>query len=225
MELFDYPKNAFFGRVLPKSKIYEKANPGSIVKEAFIRKVEKIVWAYKLAPETVNIAGTEAVPEIEVFNIHLKDSEHGTDFLACIDKAIPLPIIFELFFEEKFKLVAAYKRISEADSKKRVLSSYFATEWLPIKAERKPLPVLFNLEELYERMISGLVSVEPLPEDDIESRISRHELIQAKEKDIARLEARLHKEKQFNRKVVINAEIRLLKNLIADLSDQKHKGT
>lgn len=153
MDLFDYPKNAFFGRVLPKSKIYEKANPSAKVKESFIRKVEKIVWAYKLAPETVNIKGTEAVPEIEIFHIYLKDSAPQHDFLACIDKAIPLPVIFELVYRDKFKLVAAHKRVSEADSKKRVLSGYFETEWLPVNSERRPLPVLLNLEDLHSRKL------------------------------------------------------------------------
>ena len=75
-----------------------------------------------------------------------------------------------------------------------------------------------QVEELYERMISGLVSVEAMPEEDLESRIIRHDLIQAKKKEIARLEARLHREKQFNRKVAINAEIRLLQHLLTELT-------
>lgn len=218
IELFEYPKSAYYGRSLPKSKIYEKASPSAAVKESFIRKVEKIIWAYKLAPETINLNASEAVPEIEIFHIHLKDREYKTDFLSCIDKAIPLPIIFELFFEKKFKLVAAHKRVSEADSRKRVLSGYFETDWLPVNTNRQPLPLLFNLEELYEKLISGLVAVESAPEESLESRIIRHELIQAKQKEIAKLEAKLQKEKQFNRKVAINAEIRLLKHVITELT-------
>ena len=53
--LFDYPKSAAFGRVLPKNKIYEHASPSTAVKDLFVRQVEQIVWQYKLAPETVNL--------------------------------------------------------------------------------------------------------------------------------------------------------------------------
>ena len=53
--LFDYPKNAAFGRVLPKSKIYEHGSPSAAVRQLFVRQVEQIVWQHKLAPETVNL--------------------------------------------------------------------------------------------------------------------------------------------------------------------------
>ena len=49
--LFDYPKKAAFGRVLPKNKIYEHGSPSAAVKQLFVRQVEQIVWQYKLAPE------------------------------------------------------------------------------------------------------------------------------------------------------------------------------
>jgi len=62
--LFDYPKSAAFGRVLPKAKIYEHASPSTAVKNLFVRQVEQIVWQFKLAPETVNLKPSRAVPEI-----------------------------------------------------------------------------------------------------------------------------------------------------------------
>ena len=74
-ELFDYPKGTAFGRVLPKSKIYEHGNPSSAVKELFVRQVEQIVWQHKLAPETVNLKPSQAVSEIQVFSIALKGGE------------------------------------------------------------------------------------------------------------------------------------------------------
>ncbi len=42
-------------------------------------------------------------------------------------------------------------------------------------------------------------------------------MIRAQERDIERCEARLRKEKQFNRKVEINAELRELKKLLTGL--------
>ena len=71
--LFAYPTNAAFGRVLPKSKIYERTQPTTAVKELFVRQIEQVVWQYKLAPETINVQGTTIVPEIQIFRITLKN--------------------------------------------------------------------------------------------------------------------------------------------------------
>ena len=48
--LFAYPKQAEFGRVLPKNKIYEHSGANTRLKDLFVEQVEQIVWRYKLAP-------------------------------------------------------------------------------------------------------------------------------------------------------------------------------
>ena len=50
----------------------------------------------------------------------------------------------------------------------------------------------------------------PRDKENIKDQVARIGLIFAKEKEFAKLEARLAKEKQFNRKVEINAKIRIL---------------
>ena len=70
--------------------------------------LEQIVWQYKLAPETVNLKPSRAVPEIQVFRITLKTGELKHDVLYCIDRAIPFPILFEVRYEEKIKAIAAF---------------------------------------------------------------------------------------------------------------------
>ena len=101
--LFEYPAKAAFGRTVPKNKIYEHGSPTTALKEYFVRQVEQIVWQYKLAPETINMKATIAVPEIQVFTIVLKDGELKPEVLRCIDQAIPFPILFELHFEDRIK--------------------------------------------------------------------------------------------------------------------------
>ncbi len=149
--LFDYPKSAAFGRVLPKSKIYEHASPSAAVKNLFVRQVEQITWQFKLAPETVNLKGTSSVPEIQIFSITLKTGELKYDVLQCIDRAIPYPIFFEQRYEGKIRAAAAFKRPSDADRSKWVVSDYFESAWLPSATPRTALPVVFNLEALYAR--------------------------------------------------------------------------
>ena len=63
--LYKFPKAAKFGKVLAKSKIYERATPSTKVKELFVTEVERMVWAYKLSPATINLPATDDVQEIQ----------------------------------------------------------------------------------------------------------------------------------------------------------------
>lgn len=216
--LFEYPRNAAFGRILPKSKIYDHASPGSMTKEFFVRQVEQISWQYKLAPETINIKGMPSVPEIQIFSVALKDGELKTEVLRCIDQAIPFPIVFELGYAGKVKPIAAFKRPSGADSAKWVMSEYFAGDWIPVDSPRKPLPLVFDLEALYAHLLVPLMPYPARLNENLQARIERMELIRLKQRELERCEARLRKEKQFNRKVAINAELRDLMQILEGLT-------
>ena len=70
--LYRWPEAARFGRVVPKSKFYEQGTVPAAVREKFVSEVQRITWAYKLAENTINLPGTSAVPEIQVFQIDAK---------------------------------------------------------------------------------------------------------------------------------------------------------
>lgn len=233
--LFAYPRNTAFGRVLPKGKIYERGTPSSATKEFFVRQVERITWEFKLAPETINLQGTSSVPEIQVFSVTLKNGELKTEVLRCIDQAIPFPILFELQFNGKVKPIAAFKRPSEADSTKWVISNYFEGNWVkelttedtkdtekPVAGcsvvKRTPLPLVMDLGQLYERLLEPMMSYPARPGESLQTRVERMELIRIKQREMERCEARLRQEKQFNRKVEINAELRILQRELENMT-------
>lgn len=216
--LFDYPKSAAFGRVLPKTKIYEHASPSAAVKNLFVRQVEQIVWQFKLAPETVNLKGTPSVPEIQIFSITLKTGELKYDVLQCIDRAIPFPTFFELRYEGKTQAVAAFKRPSDVDKSKWVVSDYFESAWLQSETPRTALPVVFDLEALYALLLAPLFPFPARPGEGLQACVERMEQIRSRQRELDKCEARLRKEKQFNRKVAINSELRQLKNELEAMS-------
>ncbi len=209
---FDYPKAAAFGRVVPKSRIYEHAGVSTALKDLFVTQVDQIVWKYKLAPETMNLAATMGVSEIQVFGISLRTGKLDEEVLRAIDRAIPFPLIFELSWSGKRKAVAAFKRPSDADSTKWVFSAYFATDWAPDDAARRPLPIALNLGGLYDALLTALmpkaVAEAEHTGEDIQTRVARMDAIRAKTREVDRIKARLAREKQFNKRVAINAELR-----------------
>lgn len=221
MSLFEFPNNAHFGRVLPKSKIYEYAGASSKLKEFFVRQVDQIIWKYKLAPETINVTATTSVPEIQIFTIVLKTRDLKEDVLRSIDKAIPFPIIYELSFGKKIKVMAAHKRPSESDSGKWVVGSYFATDWLASTSDRKALPVTLDLSVLYQELLRSVIPYPTKAKETLHEHLVRAEAITSMETELAKTEAILSKEKQFNRKVEINAKIRTIKKDIEKLTSGK----
>lgn len=216
--LFSFPAPAKVARVVPKSKVYERGPVSSALRDKFVGQVEQITWAYKLAPETINLPARGGVAEIQVFDITLKAAELDEDVLRAIDRAIPLPIIFQLHHEQRTRMVAAFKRPSEADSSKWVIDGYFACSWLPADSPRLPLPVALDLQGLYEQLLRGLLPSPARPDESLPEQLQRLNRLRSLRSDHAKLDARLHKEKQFNRKVVLNAQLREIQNEIAELS-------
>ena len=216
--LFHYPKQAAFERVLPKSKIYEHSKPTSAVKELFVKQVDKIIWQYKLAPETINLPAKPNVPEIQVFTITLKTQELSEDVLRCIDQAIPLPIFYQLTFANRIKIKAAYKRPSDADAGKWVTESYFETDWLDKDTDRAELPVVLDLAGLYEHLLRPLMPLPPKAGESLKNQVERLSLLRTKQNEYRKLESRLNKEAQFNRKVELNSQLRDLKKQLETLT-------
>jgi hypothetical protein len=220
--LFAYPKQAEFGRTLPKNKIYEHSGANTRLKDLFVEQVEQIVWRYKLAPETINLAAKPGVLEIQVFAIQLKTAELHRDVLSCIDGAVQFPIIFELTqgqgAEARTQVVAAYKRPSDADAASWICSDYFESGWMSATAERAPLPLALDLAGLYEKLLHRLVPIAPRTQEQLRDLIARAEAARSKAKEVAKAEANLAKEKQFNRKIEINTTLRQLKTQLEQLS-------
>jgi hypothetical protein len=206
-----YPRQAEFGRVVPKNKIYEHGQVNTRLKELFVGQVEQIVWQYKLAPETINLPAKPGVPEIQVFRIALKTADLSVDVLKAIDAAVQFPMIFELDHRGKTQVIAAYKRPSEAAANHWVISDYFASPWLPADTRRSPLPTVLDLGGLYEALLQRLLPLAPRAHESLAGLVERVASVRAKQCEIEQVRAKLAREKQFKRKVDINCRLKKLK--------------
>ncbi len=216
--LFTFPGQTKVGRPVPKTKIYEHSQIGSALRDKFVAQLEQITWAYKLAPETLNLPARQEVPEIQVFDIELKGSELDDEVLRAIDRAIPFPIIFQLHCGGQVCMVAAFKRPSQAEADKWVLDGYLRGSWMGAYAERQPLPIALDLQGLYEQLLRSLLPQAARAGESLPEQLERLSRLRGRQSEYQKLEARLHKEKQFNRKVVLNAQLRELKNEIDALT-------
>jgi hypothetical protein len=155
---------------------------------------------------------------VQVFSIHLKTPELHHDVLRCIDGAVQFPIVFELQFEGRVQVIACHKRPSEADASQWVCSDYFSSAWQPTDAVRRPLPVALDLAALYESLLRQLISLPARPQEKLADQVQRMGKLAVLQRAVEKTQTQLAKEKQFNRKVGINAQLRQLKTELEELS-------
>lgn len=217
--MFAYPKQAEFNRSVPKTKIYAHARPSKRLKELFVAQVGEILWKYKLAPETVNLPPRKGINEIQVFELVLRTPELDPAVLQAIDRAIPFPLVFQLTYGGQVRFAASYKRPSETDASKWVIEASFQTEPQPVDADRPPLPVALDLAGLYEQIVRRHIPLSPRTGEGLADHIARYNALLTKQRAQRQLEARLAQERQFNRKVELNA---LLRELNAELVLLQH---
>lgn len=235
--LYRYPPTAKVDKIIPKNKLYQRGSANHRIERLFVEQVESIRWAYKLSPHTINLNDSETIKEIQIFSIVSRVERLDTEVLQFIDKLIPSPIIFEIVFEDKIKVIANYKRQSQADSQKFVLGKYYATDWQDL-TQREDLPIVFGIADLYEYFIEQLLlstnkaspNVVLIPNikanlstmtqktDSIEDKIAHAEKVALLTKKINELQKRIYKEKQFNRQVEMNLQLQTLQKQLKDLT-------
>ena len=204
--IYQYPARTLVDKLIPKSKFYSEGGANTRVERLFIEQIESIYWANKLSSATMNIESQEDLREVQIFSVNARVEMLDIEIFRYIDKLIPSPIIFEVYFQDKVKVVAAYKRLNQADKSKVVIGDYFQTEWLPI--ERQDLPLFLRLSELYEFLISQLLP-NKTNATSLADKMRLNQEIAMLEMRIKQLEQQLKREKQFNRKAELN--INLLK--------------
>lgn len=214
---FVFPDKAYYGKKIAKEKIYQFGSITSSLKKKFVQQIDRIVWQYKLAPETINIPASKNLTEIQVIDIQLK-MDAATDLdetlLTAIDRAISMPLYYRIFAGEQIRFCMAFKRPSEADSRKQVVGSYFATAWS--KASRtlsaaQPLPVALNMQKLYEYLLRSVIAQPARTGESLAEQVTRLVKVRHLTHSLEGLNGQLVREKQFNRQIDINREINKLR--------------
>lgn len=108
INILNLPAKTVYGKLIPKEKLYNHADINSSTKEKFVRQIERITWTNKISPETVNVKPGK-YSEIEVFRIDLKDCNIDDKLIQIIDRAIPYPILFVIYYNDYFYLTMPYK--------------------------------------------------------------------------------------------------------------------
>lgn len=204
------PPSTEVNKFVAKQKFFDRADLSPAVKQAFTNDIEKIVWANKIAPKTMNISADGNIEELEVFHIKLKTDRFNEKVLEAIDKAIPYYILFVLEYNGKFQLWLGYK---EKSANKINIIRYFNSEW-----QREPSIVLQGntLNGIYEGFLRQLSDnlIDTASGRDIKAVVDKTVEIQWLEKQIEKLTKKMLAEKQFNRQCELRARIKEIETKI-----------
>ena len=218
MKLYKFPQQAKVDRLIPKNKFYEQGKANTKIEQLFVNQVENIRWAYKLASSTIHLQDQEDLKEIQIFRVKSRVEDLDVSILSFIDKLILTPIIFEVVYQDKVKVVATYKRLNQADKTKAVIGQYYASDWLE-DADRVELPLYLKLADLYEHFIAQILPItssEDSGDDNesvsIELKLQKAQQLESLQQQLDKLKSKLRTEKQFNRKVELNKHIHALES-------------
>ncbi len=190
-EVLRLPPQAHVNKFVPKSKFYERAHLSSGLQKEFTDKIKRITWKYKLAEETIGISKTENVTEIQIFELELKVQDIPVKALKIIDKTIPYQILYKFTYENSTAWGITLKDGNKAER-------YYFSEWdEPISFDFTSI----DLEKVYQKLVKAFIGDHAKNRGSFSEVIAVDAKIMLLEKDIAGLEKKISKEKQFNRKV------------------------
>lgn len=217
--MLELPSSTAFNRRIPKHKFYENLSVTPELKRVFIDQISVIYWRNKIAATTMNIGAGDTVTELEVFELRLNQQSLDTRVLQLIDKEIPYHIIFLLSYGDLFQAWIGYKEQSQTKQGIFKVNSYYHTDW--VKPEQLNLRLDgLTVDTIYESFIRQIARdrLQPIETEttkvgnqiSIKEAIERDDKRQKLMKQIAALESKVNKERQFNVRVGLNTKLKRL---------------
>lgn len=217
--MLNLPKSTEFNKRISKQKFYENLSISPAIKNILTEQIQAIYWKNKIATTTMNLESGKTVVEIEVLEIQLHYPNLDIAVLEHIDKQIPYHIIFILSHNGKFQIWTAYKEKTENRNNAFKIGAYYHTDWvseieLSLKIEG------LNIDEVYEnfvRQIAGITLKQSHKNETLKESFERSEKRKKLEKEIAKLQNKVRKERQMNKQFELNSQLKKLKKELEEI--------
>ena len=212
------PKSTEFNKRIPKQKFYENLSVTPALKRVFIDQIKVIYWRNKVAATTMNLAAGDIVTEVEVFEVKLATPQLDISVLRQIDKEIPYHIVFLLEYDGKYQAWTAYKEAAASGNNAFKVGTYYHTEWLP--ESELPLNVDgLSIDKVYENFVRQIAgdALQGESAESLKESVERDARRQELQKQITALQAKVRKEKQLNKQVQLNADLKRMRKELEEL--------
>mgnify|MGYP001461303092 CR=1 FL=1 len=235
IDAFALPSATLVDRRVPKTLLIENGAPTAADKRLIRDGIEELRWVAALKPNLVGIAAWTSpqgsYAEIAVLTATFREQARVPRLVGLIHRAIPYPLVLLTLSDRSLGLSLAHKRPSQSDSGKTVLDGEIhATP--PLDPASSALVPAFtgslalhqqnaaDLRQLYQAWIDHVIALraagvtgcyrsldEPGGSSRVRDSLDRHDQLA---RDIQALRKRAAKERQLNRRVDLNLQIKSL---------------
>lgn len=202
--MYALPTTAEVKKQLPKKAIYAKFDMSPSQRESFDADIARIDIVAIISPRTLPaLAEGEEVKEFYVLAIRLKKKEYVAKNIVLLTNLIHQKMVFALHYEEEVQFAIYHTKL-------------ITSEWQI--SEEASLPLLgLNLGAVWENIVTHIGQIKISEGNSLAEQIKVEEMRTKVKAQIASLTQRLNKEKQFNRQMEINAEIKSLRKQLINL--------
>lgn len=241
VDVLALPPKAMVRQRIPKKVLLEQGLPTTADKRAVQDGLEELWWVAALKPATCGLAAVSDAErdyaEIAVLAMLLRPNSKATRLVELVHRAIPYPVVLLAHVGKDCTLSLATKRSHQTEKARWVVDEVRGTP--PLAEGDALLPAMAlhaqgvkDLRALYERWlaqveaaqavkITGRCRVPKNTEEHLQLREAL-EKVSALERELVQLRAKAKREKQMNRAVKLNLEIKQkekqVKNIIASMS-------
>jgi RNAse (barnase) inhibitor barstar len=203
--MIQIPLGKTLNKTIPKEAFFRNLDITPDIKNKFVTDIKKISLAHSISPLTCNLSAGEEVKEINIINIELKKQEADLRVLEKIAKQMPFKIIFSLNYEGERQVVIFHNKL-------------FKTGWSSNKTIQPEFQGL-NLDDLWKYLVSEVGEFEIKIEEELDEVIEQNNQIEKIKKQIAVLENKIQREKQFNMQVELNSKLKELRKQLGDSNE------
>ena len=238
------PPSALVEQRVPKKLLLEHGAPTAADKRQIQDGIEEIVWVAALKPTNIGVPAFEDAVrqylEIAVLTVELRPAAKPARLIELIHRAIPYPLVLATGQDGAVSLSLAHKRWSQGETGKVVIEDVRLVALSPdapsnqedaflasIAVSRLPAGDLFVL---YDGLLARFAALEAsritgafaAPESGegtsaLQEGLDRHAKLQ---RELELLRARAGKEKQINRRVELNLEVKRLQAELAAIQTE-----
>jgi hypothetical protein len=239
------PPNARVDRRVPKKLLLEQGAPTAADKRHLQDGIEEMLWVAAMKPTTIGVPAfrddMREYLEIVVLTATLRDAAKPPRLIELIHRAVPYPVVLVAAHGGTVSLSLAHKRWSQGETGKVVIEEVRRTAPFqpdaPTAGEASFLASLalaslpaHDLFALYQGWIDRVAALEAAQitgmfaaPDSADRSTSLHDGLETHarlQRDLAALRAQAAKEKQLNRRVELNLEIKRLEARLAEVTFQ-----
>ena len=238
------PDDCRLGKRIFKKLFHENSQLGATDKKAFKDDINKVIWMFKLEPNSVSIPAftndEREYLEVAVLQVDCKTQKRSGRIAQIIHRAIPYPLMIVFSYESSILISLSHKRFSQSEKGAIVADEFHNSDWFDLACpsdvqisfvdslKLQSLPHA-NLFAFYSSVVDRITALDCARLSGAyfvergDRQVDRKQVLQEcreLETQIAELRKELKTEEQFNRTFALSVKIKELEKQLQQSADK-----